>query len=327
MKVEITVVVCLYNAENYIIETIKSLERQTYKHFKLLIINDCSTDESLEKVNQYLPESSFDDYEIVDFKQNKGTAYIRDFALRRVDTPLMMFFDADDLAKPKLVEKLFNKLKENVNCITVSCYSSYIDSNSNKIAGGHYLGPVHEKEFFSKAEKGKFILMPCIALFKRVEALKAGGYIQTGFPENTKIRYQDLSEDLDLWSRMSDLYTKGKYMLAIPEVLFYYRKDTSSLSASKENLIAMQNKMRYVKYNLKRRRNNLENVTFINYINSINKKEKQKYYKKDMSAYYYRKAGFQFVNKAYLKFTVNIFKSIGYNPMYIIDKVKSNFLK
>ena len=40
-----------------------------------------------------------------------------------------------------------------------------------------------------------------------------------------------MSEDVDLWGRMSDFYKEGKYMITLPEVLFLYRKNTNSLSS------------------------------------------------------------------------------------------------
>ena len=326
MNYQLTVVICLYNADKYIIETLKSLENQTFKEFKLLVIDDCSTDQSLLLVKAYLKNTPFKESKVIEFTENKGTAFIRNFALKEVETSLMFFFDADDVAKPNLLQKLYSKLNEDKNTIAVSCYSSYIDSNSNKINGGHYIGPTTKQDFFNRAVSGKFILMPCTTLITREYAIKAGGYRINGF-EKGKIRYQDLSEDLDLWSRMSDFYIDNKIMLTSPEVLFYYRKNTHSLSASKDNLFAMQNKIRYIKFNLKRRRSGKLDIDFIDYMASLSDKEKQQNYKKDISAYYYRKAGFLYVNKSYLKFTSNIIRSIFYNPSYIIDKVKSNFLR
>lgn len=326
MNKPLTVVICLYNAEKYIIETLKSLEDQTFKEFKLLIIDDCSTDQSLHKVKEYLKNAPFKESKVIEFQENKGTAFIRNFALNEVETPLMMFFDADDVAKPNLIQKLYSKLHEDENTIAVSCYSSYIDSNSNKIKGGHYIGPTTKQDFFNRAESGKFILMPCTALFQREYAIKAGGYRMKGFGDGS-IRYQDLSEDLDLWSRMSDFYSENKVMLTIPEVLFYYRKNTNTLSASKDSLFAMQNKIRYIKFNLKRRRSGKLDIDFIDYMDSLSDKEKKQNYKKDISAYYYRKAGFLYVNKSYLKFISNMIRSIFYNPSYIIDKIKSNFFR
>lgn len=322
----ITVVICLYNAENYIVDTFKSLDNQTLKDFKLLIIDDCSPDNSISKVKEFFQTSSFQETEIIQFEENKGTAYARNFALQHVKTPLMMFFDADDIAKPDLLEKLFTKINEDENNIAISCHSKYIDLNSNKIAGGHYIGPTSKEEFRYKAENGKLILIPNVTLFKPEFAIKAGGYRLDGFASG-KPRYQDLSEDLDLWSRMSDFYTSGKVMLTIPEVLFYYRKNTSSLSASKDSLIAMQHKIRYIKHNLKRRRIGEKDISFVDYMGSLTMAQKVKNYFKDTSAFYYRKAGFAYVEKSYLSFVYYVTLSIILNPAYIVDKVKSNFIR
>jgi glycosyltransferase involved in cell wall biosynthesis len=323
---DVTVVICLYNVERFIDETLESLNNQILKNFDLLVIDDCSPDNSVSKVKEFFKTSSFQSTEIVHFEVNRGTAYARNFALHHVKTPCMLFFDADDVAQPNLLERLYTKINENKDYIAVSCYSKYIDTNSKKIAGGHYIGPTSEDEFRYKAQNGKLILIPNVTLFKLEFAIQAGGYRLDGFASR-KLRYQDLSEDLDMWSRMSDFYTSGKVMLTIPEVLFYYRKSTSSLSASKESLIAMQNKIRYIKRNLKRRRAGGGDLFFVDYMDSLTILEKIKNYFKDASAYYYRKAGFSYVEKSYIVFTYYMILSVMLNPLYIIDKVKSNFLR
>ena len=239
----------------------------------------------------------------------------------------MMFFDADDIAKIEMIETLYIKMQENENYIAVSCHSKYIDMKGNKISGGQYIGPKSEEDFKIRAEDGKLIFMLPPTLFKKNYALKAGGYRKDGFPKDSKTRYQDLSEDLDMWSRMSDFYKDGKIMITIPEVLFYYRKNTSSLSASKDSLIAMQTKIRFIKTNLKRRRNNKQDLTFIEFIESLSLKEKFLNSLKDLSAFYYRKAGFLYVDKKYLGFLLNLSYSIILNPLYIVDKFKSNIRK
>ena len=196
--------------------------------------------------------------------------------------------------------------------------------NSNKIAGGQFIGPKNKEDFLRRAQDGKLIFMLPPTLFKREFAIEVGGYRLEGFSKG-RPRYQDLSEDMDLWSRMSDLYASGKVMLTIPEVLFYYRKNTSSLSASKESLIAMQNKLRYIKENLKRRRVGKEEVFFVDYMNSLRSLEKVKNHFKDTSAFYYRNAGFAYVEKSYLSFVYFMMISIIFHPPYIINKIKNTF--
>jgi len=327
-NIAITVAICVYNAEKYIEETLNSLKNQTFKNFKLLIIDDKSTDNSLKVISEYLENNSnYFEYKIIELKQNSGTAIGRNLALESVDTEYMMFFDADDIAKIEMIETLYTKMQENENYIAVSCHSKYIDMKGNKISGGQYIGPKSELEFKNKASDGKLIFMLPPTLFKVSYALKAGGYRQDGFPRNSKIRYQDLSEDLDLWSRVSDFYIDNKVMITVPKVLFYYRKNTSSLSASKDSLIAMQNKIRFIKTNLKRRRQNIEELTFIQFMENQTSKDKLKNWFKDMSAHYYRKAGFLYVEKKYFSFLLNITLSVILNPFYLIDKINNNIRK
>ncbi len=323
---EITVVICLYNAENYIKETLESLYNQTFKDFNLLIIDDCSSDNSVSIIKKFFQINTFQSTEIINFGENKGTAYARNFSLHHVKTPLMMFFDADDIAKPKLLEKLYTKIKGSEDYIAISCHSKYIDLNSKNIVGGHFIGPVSIEQFRYKAENGKLILIPNVTLFKRCIAIISGGYRLEGF-SNGKPRYQDLSEDLDLWSRMSDFYDSDKIMLTIPEVLFLYRKNTSSLSASKDSLVAMQNKIRFIKFNLKRRRLGKKDIFFVDYLASLSTLDKVRHYFKDLSAFYYRKAGFLYVENSYISFIFYMSFSLILNPFYILDKVKSNFIR
>lgn len=326
MKNKITVVICLYNAEKFILETLDSLNSQTFNDFNLLIVDDHSTDKSVAVVKKYLSEHELLESELICFDENKGTAHLRGFSLEYVKTPLMMFFDADDIAKPQLIERLQNKIFSNENIIAVSCYSKYIDNDSNQIVGGQFIGPTTEMDFIARAEAGKLIFMLPPTLFKRNYAIKAGSYRVKGFPEGGR-RYQDLSEDLDLWSRMSDFHCDGKMMLTIPEELFFYRKVTSSLSASKDSLIAMQDKIRFIKHNLKRRRQGEKEIDFISYRSSFSRKEKLGNYIKDMSAYHYREAGFLLVRRSYTRFIYHILISVLLNPTYLLDKIKSNLIK
>lgn len=326
MKNKITVVICLFNTEKFIIETLNSLNSQTFKHFNLLILDDNSTDHSAELVEKYLSKNQQLQSEFIRFDKNNGTAYLRGFALEHVKTPLMMFFDADDIATPQLINSLHSKIYSNDNIIAVSCYSKYIDNDSNQIIGGQFIGPKTEMDFMERAKDGKLIFMLPPTLFKRYYAIKAGGYRVKGFPEGGR-RYQDLSEDLDLWSRMSDFYADGKLMLTLPEELFFYRKLTSSLSASRDSLVAMQEKIRFIKYNLKLRRQGKIDIDFVNYRLTLTKRDKVRNYVKDMSAYHYREAGFLLVRRAYIRFIYHIFLSILLNPIYLIDKIKSNLIK
>ena len=260
---KLTLAICLYNAERYIVDTLQSVMRQSMQDFYLLIVNDCSTDRSLEVVEQFFVKYPRQ-YELVSFEQNQGIGYARHFAERHATTKYMMFLDADDFLKPNAIETIYNKITSDNDLMAVGCYLEYMDENGKKMGGGLFLGETTKEGFYEKAKNKKLIFMQPTAIYDRELALSVGGYVIDGYPKG-KPRYQDYCEDLDLWTRMSDLYTEGKAIIVVPKVLCRYRKG-SGLSSSSFNMIL---KMRYTKTNLLRRRNGEKELTFIEFYNKL----------------------------------------------------------
>ena len=62
MKTEITLAICMYNAEKYIEETLACIMAQTMQDFHLLIVNDCSTDGSVECVKRFFKQNNIWDH-------------------------------------------------------------------------------------------------------------------------------------------------------------------------------------------------------------------------------------------------------------------------
>lgn len=151
---------------------------------------------------------------------------------------------------PTLVEKLYDKISSDPDLIAVGCHLEYMDSEGRKMKGGIFLGETTKKGFYEKAAKEKLIFMQPTAIYDRKAALRVGGHNVEGFPSG-KPRYQDLCEDLDLWTRMSDLYTENKAIVVVPKILCRYRKHESAMSTDSTGMLL---RMRHIKTNLKRRR-------------------------------------------------------------------------
>lgn len=317
---DLTLAICVYNAEKYIEETLASVVNQSVKGFKLVIINDCSTDHSAEIITRFFHIHPFP-HEVVSFDTNRGIGYARHFAERHATTKYMMFLDADDILLPHAIETMWNKINSDPDLMAVGCHLDYIDERGKKIGGGIFLGETSKEGFIAKASAGKLIFMQPTAIYNREVALSVGGYVIDGYPEG-KPRYQDYCEDLDLWTRMSDLYTKGKAIIVIPKVLCHYRKG-GGLSA---NSFFMILKMRYTKTNLKRRRRNEPELTFIDFKNSISRAEMTKLEREAKAAdnlrqgYYNLKAGKIF------KGVGQLCSSVASNPSYFYQKIKHNLL-
>lgn len=319
---ELTLAICLYNAEKYIAATLQSVVQQTIQDFHLLIVNDCSTDKSVEVVEQFFARNSRQ-YELISFDENKGIGYARHFAERHATTQYMMFLDADDILYPDAIEKLYAKITSDPDLMAVGCYLEYIDRRGKKIGGGIFLGETTKEGFYEKAKNKKLIFMQPTAIYDRELALSVGGYKIDGYPEG-RPRYQDFCEDLDLWTRMSDLYTENKAIVVLPEILCKYRKVGSGLSSSSLNMIL---KMRFVKQNLLRRRNGEEELSFIEFYNSIGEETLAKLKRDADAADSLRNGVFLLKEGAIGKGTKLVFRSIRLRPGYIIDKIKHNLLK
>lgn len=314
---DLTLAICVYNAEKYLEETLKSVINQTVQDFQLLLINDASTDNSLKVIENYFKNNPRQ-YELINFKKNKGICHARYYAERYAKTKYLMFLDADDILLPNAIETLWNKIQSDKDLIGVGCYLDYIDKKSKKIGGGLYLGETDKEKALEKAEQGKLFFMQPTAIYNRGEALRVGGYEINGFSEG-KPRYQDYCEDLDLWTRMSDLYTEGKAIVVVPEVLALYRKG-GGLSA---NSYPMMLKMKYTKINVKRRRAGKNNLTFIDFYNSLSLEEISKLKKEAQVADDLRNG--VFLLKARNPRAVPLLlKAILSNPSYFLSKIKHN---
>lgn len=311
----------MYNAERYIEKTLQCVMAQTMQDFHLLIVNDCSTDSSVDVVKRFF-ESNPRQYELVNQEKNKGLAAGRRFVEEYASTEFLLFVDADDCPYPTYVEKLYEKIVSDSQLIAVGCYMEYINLEGEKTRGGIFIGETTKESFYEKARKEKLIFMASTSIYNRKVALAVGGHNVTGFPEG-KPRYQDLCEDLDLWTRMSDLYKDGKAIIVVPEILYQYRKGEGISTSS----LGMFLRMRHIKTNLKRRRRGERELSFIEFRESMSKEELKKLEKEAeaannlRNAYYYMKKGRIF------SFAKCIFLSVYYNPSYIVDKVKHNLLR
>lgn len=321
MKTEITLAICMYNAEKYIEETLACIIAQTMQDFHLLIVNDCSTDGSVECVKRFFKQNPRQ-YELVSLPENRGLCAGRRFVEEHATTKYLLFVDADDCPLPYFVEKLYKKIISDDKLIAVGCYLQYIDLYGRRIKGGIFLGETTKDSFFQKARNGKLIFMASTSLYDREIALSVGGHNINGFPKG-KPRYQDLCEDLDLWTRMSDLYTEGKAIVVIPEVLYYYRKgDGISLSS-----LGMLLRMRHIKMNLKRRRKGLDEWSFIDFRAQLSTEEMRRLEKEACAADALRRAYYHLHAGHIMAGVKDLFLSIKSNPHYFVDKVKHNLLR
>jgi glycosyltransferase involved in cell wall biosynthesis len=319
---DVTLVICMYNAERYIEETLACLIAQTMQGFNLWIVNDCSTDSSAERVRNFFKMHPRQ-YNLVDLPVNRGLSAVRKYVEEHASTKYLLFVDADDCPYPTLVEKLYGKITSDSDLMAVGCYLEYMDSNGRKMNGGIFVGCKDKEEFYKKAAQGKLIFMQPTAIYNREVALSVGGHCIEGFPEG-KPRFQDRCEDLDLWTRMSDLYTEGKAIVVIPEVLCRYRKHDQGLSA---NSLQMILRMRHVKTNVRRRRAGLADLSFVDFMNQLSEDDYNCLKKSAKAADSFRMAYHDLRKCRFWSALKHTTVCIYSQPNYIFDKMRHNLLR
>lgn len=104
------VMICCYNSEKYIRETIDSVINQTYKNWKMVIVNDGSTDKSGEIVLEYKNKG----VPIIYFEQeNEGFAAARNKAMELADGEWIAIIDSDDVCLPERLEIQAGHIRDN----------------------------------------------------------------------------------------------------------------------------------------------------------------------------------------------------------------------
>lgn len=106
-----SIVIPLYNKANHIKATLQSALDQSFTHFEVIIVNDSSTDDSLDVVKTFTDERIQ-----IHTIENNGVSYARNFGIEKATTNLIVFLDADDKWKPHHLEDLKVLHEEFPNC-------------------------------------------------------------------------------------------------------------------------------------------------------------------------------------------------------------------
>ena len=106
----VDVIISNYNKSKYLEESINSVINQTYKNWLLYIIDDCSTDNSLDIINKF---KNLKNIKIIALKKNKGAAFARNLGMRVSKSKYISFLDSDDGWNIKKLEKQISFMEKN----------------------------------------------------------------------------------------------------------------------------------------------------------------------------------------------------------------------
>lgn len=193
-----------WNCAQFIAETIRSVQAQTYTNWEMNIVDDCSTDESEKVVESFLKEDGRIRFMRND--KNSGAAVSRNYALREAKGKWIAFLDSDDLWTPDKLEKQLAFMAENGYKFS---YTEYIEMDEQgKEKGVRISGPKH----VTRRGMYNFCWPGCLTVMYDREAV---GLIQIA---NIK-----KNNDYAMWLKVC--HKADCYLL--PEVLAKYRRGRS----------------------------------------------------------------------------------------------------
>jgi len=229
-----SIVIPVYNKENFVGKTLKSVLAQTYTDIEIILVNDGSTDNS-ETVIQ-----SFQDDRIRYFsKANEGVALARNFGIEKATSDFICFLDADDYWYPKFLETMKSTIEKLPEQKVFACAIEI--ETENKIFAADY--SIDKKEdfeivnFFDASQK-ECVLWTSSSVFHISVFEKAGqfdSHIKKG-------------EDTELWIRIGLQYP----IVFVWEILAQYVFDKNSVS---RNLTYFFEPYTFEKYALEENKN------------------------------------------------------------------------
>lgn len=211
----VSIITPTYNCGKFIARTINSVLAQTYTNWEMIIVDDCSKDDTKEVVEGYMKRDVRIKYECL--ATNSGAAVARTRAMELATGQYMAFLDSDDIWKPEKLEKQLFFMEQ--NDINFSCTEyEQIDEDDNKL--GRVIKVVKKTDY-------NRLLLDCpvgnSTVMYNVE--KMGKF------EVPNIRKRN---DDALWLQM---LKKEKYIIGMPEILMEYRIRQNSISSNKLTLV------------------------------------------------------------------------------------------
>ena len=174
---KVSVIVPNYNAEKYIGDCIESLVNQTYKNVEIIIIDDCSNDNSVGIVKDY--QKKYSNILLIELKKNKGVSNARNLGIKKASGEYIMFSDSDDFYELTAIQELVSAAEKRKSDFVIANY--YINKENKKIK-------VDNSTYFSKDKIKKEEIISYMTLTSCSKLIKKTLFIQNNiqYPQDIK---------------------------------------------------------------------------------------------------------------------------------------------
>jgi hypothetical protein len=210
----ISIIVPIYNVENYLRQCLDSIQNQTYKKFECIMVNDGSTDSSQQLAEEYLTDSRF---KLIN-QSNKGLSGARNTGINHIreESIFVAFVDSDDYIYPDFLETLIEHIEDDVDII-----EGMIENFHDEIKVDRVCHNFEKKILITKDDKlGELALNePRVSVFPKL--FRKSLLTEDFFPEGWI--FEDLAVIPELVSH------SGKW-IKLPKVIYAYRIRPNSIT-------------------------------------------------------------------------------------------------
>lgn len=208
----IDIFVVTYNRANYLKKSIKSILDQTYHKFNLIIIDNCSTDNTKQIVNEFHDSR----IQYICHEKNIGGIGNINYAMTHAKSEYFMVFHDDDIMYETLVEDELNILENNKDISAISCKSDYIDKEDRKIGREKkWSGNLHK--YAGRTLFNAYLNEQCFVLFPSI-------IYRTSFMRQNLIRLNaEVGPSADIYMCF-DITQKGGVIAVYDKNLMAYRQ-------------------------------------------------------------------------------------------------------
>lgn len=226
----VTIGVVTYNSGDFILETLDSIKSQTYPNIELIVSDDCSSDDTVEKCKRWFAENanSFVRAELVTSPINTGVSGNSNRAFEKATGEWYKMFDGDDIMRPYAIDEFVKYVKDNPEVNFVFSQSKHFKKNVNEeknYPDDHISDYLYRPDMTAKKQLSvisKLYLAPGPVFIKRSAIAKVGAFDER-FP---------LLEDYPLFIK---LVKNGNKIYLLNKQLVDKRMRNNSIQYSRES--------------------------------------------------------------------------------------------
>ena len=222
----VSVVMPVFNRENYVAEAIDSILAQTFSDFEFIIVDDGSQDRSPEIIREY--ERRDDRVRFLRQERNMGVSFARNRGIAAAGGEYIAFMDSDDVSLPTRLEQQFRFLQENPEIGAVGVPTKMVNHDMTTTLGSIRTGPRQHAPIVLSVFSGAISLMSGNLMIRRQLLQAVGGFA-------TDMRH---GEEADLFTRLL-LQTRIRYA-NLSEILYVQRWHDSNTSSQSVPVAAIQ---------------------------------------------------------------------------------------